>query len=259
MVRESALQGAGRRRPPAPGEHAALELDGSETVTVDHPRRLGHDAAGVKRLAPGVRGRARVPGPLVEQVGRERHAVARGPAEQVDDRAPGRLALDVEAGDLEGGEDPVDRVAVAGQAGRDRRPGRREGLDPAVDLVRLVNVGALDGPGRGGEGGQVLLVRVRLAQPGQPGVGGDLDDGAQRERLVHPGRIQQRRVGERDGRDGDLRDTDGLAHGASTARPASMMRASSARCSGVTSASGGRTPPVLCPASSTPALTSEMA
>ena len=64
--------------------------------------------------------------------------------------------------------------------------------------------------------GQVLLVRVRLAQAGQARVGGNLDDGAQRERLVHPHRVQQRRVGERDGRDGHVGDADASSvHGRS--------------------------------------------
>jgi hypothetical protein len=187
-------------------EDTALQLERGEPEAVHHAPGLGHDLVGIERLAPVVRVGARMGRPLVEQVGGERHLVPHGAAEQVRDRAPGGPALDVQAGHLERREHPVGRRAVTDEAGRDRGLGRRDGLDAAVDLLGVIDVGALDDGGRGAQRVQVPLVGVGLAETGKAGVGGDLDDGAKRERFVHAHRVQQRRVGERDRRDRDLRD-----------------------------------------------------
>ena len=63
---------------------------------------------GVERLAPRVGLGAGVRGPLVEQVGAERHGVADRAAEQIGDRPAGGVALHVEAGHLERREHLVD-------------------------------------------------------------------------------------------------------------------------------------------------------
>src|SRR4029079_12129657 len=76
----------------------------------------------------------------------------------------------------------------------------------------VVGGGAHDVVGRGIQRGQVPLVGVGLAQPGQAVVGTDLDHGPQRERLVYADRVQQRRIGERDRGDRDRRDPQ-RAHG----------------------------------------------
>jgi hypothetical protein len=54
--------------------------------------------------------------------------------------------------------------------------------------------------------GQMSLVGVRLAQPDQPGVSVELEDRAQRVRLVDAHHVEQRRIGEGYGRDRDLGD-----------------------------------------------------
>ena len=59
--------------------------------------------------------------------------------------------------------------------------------------------------------GQVPGVGVGLAEADQAGVGVQLDDRAQRERLVHADGVEQRRVGERDRRDARAGDADRLA------------------------------------------------
>jgi hypothetical protein len=68
----------------------------------------------------------------------------------------------------------------------------------------VIDIGALDGAGSGAQRVQMLLVGVGLAQAGKARVGIDLHDGAQRERLVHADRVEQRRVSKRDRRDRDL-------------------------------------------------------
>ena len=110
------------------------------------------------------------------------------------------MALDVEAGDLERGEDLVDGAGrgdhsrgadgpvVAAQAVGDR----------GVDRVEREHVQAGDRVGGGLETDKMRRVGVRLAEPDQPRVGVQLDDGAQRVGLVHADRIEQRRVDERD-------------------------------------------------------------
>ena len=67
-----------------------------------------HDAVGVERLSPCVRLGAGVPGPFVEQVAAERHAVADRTAQQVAHRPAELPALHVQAGDLEGRVDGRD-------------------------------------------------------------------------------------------------------------------------------------------------------
>ena len=90
------------------------------------------------RASPNVSGSlAGMRGPLVEQVGAERHGVADLAAEQVGDGPAGGVALDVEAGHLERREDLVDGAGrgdhaggadgavVAARAGRRSRRGSR--------------------------------------------------------------------------------------------------------------------------------------
>ena len=82
-------------------EHPALEFDCGEAVFVDDAAGLRDDAVGVERLAERVGLAAGVAGPLVEQVGAERHGVAHLAAEQIGHRPAGGVALHVEARDLE--------------------------------------------------------------------------------------------------------------------------------------------------------------
>ena len=204
---------------------------------------------------------ARVRRPLVEEVGRERHRVPDRAAQQVGDRAAGRLALDVQARDLERGEHRVGGRGVADRPRRDRVPALPDDAgDPAVDLLGVVRVHAHDGVRDRAQRRQVVVVGVGLAEPGQPAVGGDLDHRAERERLVHADRVQQRRIGERDRGDRDAADPQGVAaHAPTAASPTARMPPSSSRCSGDGSTSGGRTLPASSPRSFTPALTSETA
>ncbi len=204
MVGECPAQGADRVGFLPRREHAALELDRGEPVAVHHAPGLGHDAVGIERLAPVVRVGARMRRPLVEQVGGERHLLPHRAAEQVSDRAAGGPALDVQARHLERREHPVGRVALTDETGCDHGVGRRDGLDAAVDVPGVIDIGALDGGASGAQRVQMLLVGVGLAQAGKARVGVDLHDGAQRERLVHADRVEQRRVSKRDRRDRDL-------------------------------------------------------
>ena len=70
--------------------------------------------------------------------------------------------------------------------------------DRGANRVEREHVQAGDGVGGGFEPGQVRLVGVGLAEADQAGVGVELDDRAQRVRLVHADGVQQRRVDERD-------------------------------------------------------------
>ena len=266
MVGERGPQRADRLDLLLRGEDAALELERGEPVGVHQAAGLLDDAVGVERLAPAVWFLAGVRGPLIEKVGRERHRVPDRAAQQVGDGQANRLALDVQAGHLEGGEHRVGGRGVADRPRGDGVAALPDHLrDPPVDLLGVEGVHALDGVRDGAQRGQMVLVRVGLAQAGQAGVGGDLDDRAERERLVHADRVQQRGIGEGDRGDRDAADLQGadarvpLAHAPTAARPAARMARSSPRCSGDGSTSGGRTEPASRPRSPTPALTSETA
>ena len=252
-------------------KHAALEFDCGETVFVHDASSLGDDAVRVERLTELVGLATRVRRPLVEQVRAERHRVADRAAEQVGDRPARRVALHVEAGDLERREHLVDGAGRGDHAGRahsresvaaepvgDRRPNR----------VEREHVQTRDGLRSGVQPRQVRLVGVGLAEADQSGVRVELDDGAQRVRLVHADGVEQRRVDERDRRDAGARDTNPAGrHGytasvrasASTARPAAMIVRSSVRSSAVGMISGGRTGPAGMPSIATPALTRDTA
>ena len=82
-------------------EYATLEFDCGEAVFVDDALGLLDEAVGVEGLAELVGLVAGVRGPLVEQVGTERHGVADRAAEQIGDGSAGGVTLDVEAGHLE--------------------------------------------------------------------------------------------------------------------------------------------------------------
>ena len=179
------------------------------------------------------------------------------------------MPLHVEAGHLERREHLIDG------AGRgDHARGAHRGVVTAKPLgnrgangVEREHVLAGDRLGGGGQAGQVPGVGVGLAQPDQSGVGVQLDDRAQRERLMHADGVEQRRVDERDGGDaraGDADPTGGHQRAAAsssaiTARPASMMRPSAARSSGDGMISGARTGPASRPSMVTPALISDTA
>ena len=184
-------------------EHAALEFDCGEAVFDDHALGLGDDARRVQRLAPRVRLAAGMGGPLVEQVGAERHRVADLAAEQIGHRPAGGVALDVQAGHLERREHPVDDARRGDHA---RQAGSVTGAvaaqpigDRGANRVEREHVQADDRVGGGFQTLQVHDVGVGLPQPDQAGVGVELDDRAQRVRLVHADGVEQRRVDERDG------------------------------------------------------------
>jgi hypothetical protein len=134
-------------------EDAALELERGESVAVDHSLGLSDDAVGIECLAPVVAVGAWMPGPLVEEVSGERNLLAHGAAEQVGHRPPGRLALNVKARHLEGGEHPVGGRGLADQTGGDGRLLHRDLLHAAVDLLGVVHVRALDGGRRSAQRG----------------------------------------------------------------------------------------------------------
>ena len=172
--------------------------------------RLGDELVGGERLAPRVVREAGVPGPLVEQVAAERHGPADGSAEQVAHRYAGLVALQVEAGDLEGRVDGVDGgVDVEHPAERRAAPAglaaEHVGDEPAqaVEVVRVV----AGQRGRDGlEPAEVRLVGVRLAEAEEARVGVQLDDRPQGVGLVDADDVEQRRVLEGDRRDDDAGD-----------------------------------------------------
>lgn len=92
-------------------------LSFSAEKPIDHAPGLGDDPLGVHRLARGVRLPARVRPPLVEEVGAVWDGLAYRATEQVRHGLPGCLALHVQAGHLEGGEDPVHRTAGGDRPG----------------------------------------------------------------------------------------------------------------------------------------------
>ena len=75
--------------------------------------------------------------------------------------------------------------------------------DGAAQLAEGEDVAPCQGRRSSRQPAQVSLVRVGLAEPGQPGIGIELDDRSQRVRLVYADRIQQRRVVECDRSDPD--------------------------------------------------------
>ena len=204
QVRELQAQGPDNLHVVIGREEAALQFDGGEAVFVDHPPRLGHDAGRVEGLAPFIWLGAGVAGPFVKEVGAIGHPVAHGPAQQVAHGPAQGPAGDVEARHFKRCVDPVDRPSGgddAGQAVCVPSYGAGQGLpDPGADLVLGEHIGADDGPGGGVQPLQVVGVAVRLAQPGQPRPRVHLDDGPQGVGLVNADLVQQRRVGESDGR-----------------------------------------------------------
>jgi len=132
-------------------------------------------------------------------------------------------------------------------------------------------VDAITGSNGGGgtdNSSQERLVAIRLAEADQTGVGVELDDRAQRIRLVDTDGVEQWRIDERDRGDAGTGDANRTRrHGypalvsasARTARPAVIMAASSIRSAAVGITSGARTGPAAVPSMVTPALTSETA
>ncbi len=144
-----------------------------------------------------------------------------------------RLAEGVEAGDLEAGQHGqaqlVGRLGTAQPADVDL-PGDPGGVDG--DLVgegeQGVHVRDLTAHQQLGEGAgqfQVLGVAVGLADPPGPAGRLDLDDQAGSVRLVHPLRVQQRRVRDQDRREADGRDGEIGGHGTPFLRPCMRMEA----------------------------------
>ena len=150
---------------------------------------------------------AGVAGPLVEEVAAEGHSVAHRAAEHVAHGPPGLVALEVEAGDLEGGVDRLDGGRHV-EHPAEGRPGPAGLATQHVhdDPTHPGEVERVEAAERGRDRGQpreVGLVGVRLAEPEQAGVGVHLDDRAQRPRLVDADDVEQRRVGEGDRGDDD--------------------------------------------------------
>lgn len=102
------------------------------------------------------------------------------------------------------------------------------------------------------------FVPVGLPEPDDPVFALDLDDAAQRERLVHAHDVEQRRVGERDRGQHHIEDLHQLS-AFNVVKPSSTTFCSRSICSGVGSTSGGRTEPTLSPRSRAAALTSDTA
>ena len=122
-----------------------------------------------------------VAGPLVEEVGAVRDGVPDGPAQQVADRPAEQLALQVEGGDLEGREHPVQRSPTRSPCrscrGRPcrRRPTARWPRDAAAP-GRSKTSRPTSSRGRTLEALQVRQVAVGLAEPVRAGLGDDLHD-----------------------------------------------------------------------------------
>ena len=117
------------------------------------------------------------------------------------------MSLQVEAGDLERGVDGVDggrHVEHAAEAGARSAGLLAEHVDHEPAKAARSN-GSMPGDrrGHGCQPREVRLVGVRLTQPEQAGVGVDLDDRAERPRLVHADDVEQRRVTEGDRGDDD--------------------------------------------------------
>ncbi len=251
-------------------KHATLEFDCGEAVFVHDATSLGDDAVRIERLTERVGLATRVRRPLVEQIRAERHRVADRATEQVRDRPARRVALHVKAGDLERREHLIDSACRGDHASRAHCAGVAAELvgDRASNRVEREYVHTGDGVSGGVQPGEVRLVGIRLAEADQAGVCVQLDDRAQRVRLVHADGVEQRRVDERHRSDARARDTNPAGrHGyttlvsapASTARPAAMILRSSATSSAVGMINGERTGPAGMPSSATPALTSDTA
>jgi hypothetical protein len=140
--------------------------------------------------------------PLVEEVAAERHALPDGAAKEIADGTAGQVALDVEAGHLEGGVDGVERrvhVEHAAEAGaRAAAAGREHPGDQQAEPCQVVGVMSEEVAGDSLQPGQVGLVRVRLAEAEQAVIGVKLDDRPKRMGLVDPHHVEQRRILEGD-------------------------------------------------------------
>ncbi len=132
----------------------------------------------------------------VEEVRGELDRVAHRPAEQLAEPAAGRASAGVEAGLL----DP----RVGTRAHRQQLPGK-----PAIG-ERIVAGNELPRPLQGS--GRPVPSR-RLADADDPPVRLQLDDGAEEVRPVTPSRVEQGRIGERDGRHPQARDGQGCRSG----------------------------------------------
>ncbi|CAM5657484.1 hypothetical protein SCANM63S_06219 [Streptomyces canarius] len=203
-------------------EHPTLELERAEAVPLPEPARLFHHTGRVERGTPLVRlggDPRRVPVPLVEEVGAVLDRVPHLAAEQRVHGQAERLALGVEAGDLEGGQHGQPQF-VGGL--HPAQPARvRLALDPGgvhgeVDPEQAVHVhDRPSGEPVGQRPGQlqVLGVAVGLAEPGGPVDGDDLHDQPGGVRLVHALGVEQRRVGDQDRRQPHLGDGQVTGHG----------------------------------------------
>ena len=181
-------------------EDSALELVARESVARLEGSRLRHQLLGGAHLAPAG-ARVRV---AEEEVGGERHALAQPATEDLADRHAPALAEDVQAGELEGGEELRAVVVEGRRRVRDQEAHLLEARGIAADEVSLE---ALE-RGRGG-----LAAAAHLAEADETVVGLDLDDGADEAAPVAAVPVAQRRL-ERHGDRGrtDRDDAGGHAH-----------------------------------------------
>ena len=189
-------------------EHARLELDVLEPVERDHPLHLADQRLRRERLAilvgPGVRPFAAAARMLVERVGREGDLVADAAAEEVADRLLQRPAAEVERGDLERRVEAllhVERVLAGHVEGL--RAVEARSLHVAFDEVdqesrEAEGVGAEDAALERLEALRDRVAPVGLGDAGDLLVAHELQDRAERVRLVQSVGAPQRRVGDGD-------------------------------------------------------------
>ena len=248
---------------------AALDLDCPEAVLVDHLSGLTNQSVRIDRLAPFVGLLAGMSCPLVEQIRTERNGVPNLAAEQVGHRSTQDLALHVQARDLEGGEHPIGGAGCGDHAcdavAACDRQGSQDGIDGISDLVEREHVQTEDGGGGRFQSSQMSSVGVRFTESDDTGVGVQLNDRAERIRLMHADGVEQRRIDEGDRCDSSPGDQYRFLHqctassSANTARPAATIAVSSSRCGALMSTRGGRTGPASMPSIVTPALMRETA
>ncbi|KPW92607.1 hypothetical protein ALO79_200116 [Pseudomonas syringae pv. castaneae] len=195
-------------------QSAGLEFDALEAVVGDHAPSLGDDLLFIERLAPAVRWIRRIDvlGILEEQVCAERYLLANRPTQKIHQRHVQVVGLQVQAGHFEcrvGIAHCLARMGTRCQFSACDAGGPLSGdggLDDGPQLVEVERVQAnqlvlhllLDRQSR--------RIAVALAQTDVAVVTLDLNDRAQRKRLMNAAGVEQWRIAKGNGGDGDAFD-----------------------------------------------------
>ncbi len=174
-------------------KHPALQFVRSEPVFLLELARVFYELIGRAHGATPIGG-----GIAIEQVRRERDAVANASAEDVAHRYTPRLAQKIQAGELERRDDLRAVVVERGRRVGEQEAHLLEARRVAPEQIRLHRVHGRD---------RRFSAPAELAEPDEPGIGLDLDDGANESAPVAAvGMAKRRFEGHGDSRGADVGD-----------------------------------------------------